>query len=196
MPKLTAATCGNVGSGGRGRGGGRGSDRDGGGRGRGCGHVSGRGSGCGDEARSRQSGNQSNAEVGHEPVDGQTHNQDQQDSNEDAQFLVDNLDGPGMYMVCDRTDLDYDTHKRDTDTDTTCAEVVALASGHGDTSNTRRLLLLDSCSTVNLVSNDDMLHNVHAVPIGMRVRCNAGIVVLTKMGYLGNYPEPDWHTVS
>ena len=37
------------------------------------------------------------------------------------------------------------------------------------------LLLLDSCSTVNIISNRDMLSNIHKVKQPLRVQCNAGM---------------------
>ena len=53
-------------------------------------------------------------------------------------------------------------------------------------------LLLDSCSTVNLISDKDLLTNIHPVPHSLHVRCNAGSVVINHPGYLGSYPEPVW----
>ena len=53
-------------------------------------------------------------------------------------------------------------------------------------------LLLDSCSTVNLISDKDLLTNIHPVPHSLQVRCNAGSVVINHLGYLGSYPEPVW----
>ena len=55
------------------------------------------------------------------------------------------------------------------------------------------LLLLDSCSTVNLISNRDMLHDIHTVDPPLRVRCNAGVRTTNKMGYFGNFPEAVWY---
>ena len=53
-------------------------------------------------------------------------------------------------------------------------------------------LLLDSCSTVNLISDRDLLTDIHPVPHSLQVRCNAGTVVIDHQGYLGGYPEPVW----
>ena len=53
-------------------------------------------------------------------------------------------------------------------------------------------LLLDSCSTVNLISDKDLLTDIHPVPHSLQVRCNAGTVVIDHQGYLGGYPEPVW----
>ena len=53
-------------------------------------------------------------------------------------------------------------------------------------------LLLDSCSTVNLISDKDLLTDIHPVPHSLQVRCNAGSVVIDHQGYLGSYPEPVW----
>jgi hypothetical protein len=54
-------------------------------------------------------------------------------------------------------------------------------------------LLLDSCSTVCLISNGDLLHNIHTVDHWMKVRCNAGVQSKNKMGCLGSFPDPVWY---
>eukprot|EP00980_Cylindrotheca_fusiformis_P020860 scaffold7853_cov118-Cylindrotheca_fusiformis.AAC.1 len=54
-------------------------------------------------------------------------------------------------------------------------------------------LLLDSCSSVDLISNKDLLHDVHPADASMRVHCNAGTVELTQQGYFGDYPLPVWY---
>ncbi len=57
------------------------------------------------------------------------------------------------------------------------------------------MLVLDSASTLNMVCDPDLLHDIHDVPIGINVRCNAGQVTITRQGYLGDFPEPVWlHT--
>ena len=53
-------------------------------------------------------------------------------------------------------------------------------------------LLLDSCSTTNLICNKDWLHDIHENGTSITIRCNAGTVLLTKQGYFGSYPEPVW----
>ena len=53
-------------------------------------------------------------------------------------------------------------------------------------------LLLDSCSTTNLICNKDWLHDIHENGTSITIRCNAGAVLLTKQGYFGTYPEPVW----
>ena len=54
-------------------------------------------------------------------------------------------------------------------------------------------LLIDSCSTVDIISSPDLLHGIHKVSNPIRVRCNAGITTLDQMGYLGDYPELVWY---
>jgi hypothetical protein len=54
-------------------------------------------------------------------------------------------------------------------------------------------LLLDSCSTMDIVSNGNLLHDIHHVNCPVTVRCNAGRVQLTHQGYLGDYPYPVWY---
>jgi hypothetical protein len=55
------------------------------------------------------------------------------------------------------------------------------------------ILLLDSCSTVNLVLNGDLLHDIKEVEWHIRVRCNAGVRTTNQQGRLGNFPEPVWY---
>jgi hypothetical protein len=58
------------------------------------------------------------------------------------------------------------------------------------------VLLLDSCSTVNLITNKDMIHDVRKAKSPMRVRCNAGIKSNSLQGTLGGFPEPVWYNPS
>ena len=58
---------------------------------------------------------------------------------------------------------------------------------------TRDLLLLDSCSTVCVITIKDMLHNIHRVQNTMTVQCNAGIRRTNQMGWIGSFPEPVWY---
>jgi hypothetical protein len=55
------------------------------------------------------------------------------------------------------------------------------------------ILLLDSCSSVNLVCNSALLHDITTVDWSMRVRCNAGVRSTNQQGRLGNFPEPVWY---
>jgi hypothetical protein len=59
-----------------------------------------------------------------------------------------------------------------------------------------KMLVLDSASTLNMVCDPDLLHDINDVPVGINVRCNAGQrVTITRQGYLGDFPEPVWlHT--
>ena len=54
-------------------------------------------------------------------------------------------------------------------------------------------LLLDSCSTTNLISNKSWLCDIHDDGTSILVRCNAGTITLTHKGYFGSYPEPLWY---
>ena len=54
-------------------------------------------------------------------------------------------------------------------------------------------LLIDSCSTVDIISSPDLLHGIHKVSNPIRVRCNVGVTILDQMGYLGDYPRPAWY---
>ena len=53
-------------------------------------------------------------------------------------------------------------------------------------------LLLDSCSTTNLISNKNWLHDIHDNGTSITVWCNAGTVCLAQKGYFGSYPEAVW----
>ena len=54
-------------------------------------------------------------------------------------------------------------------------------------------LLIDSCSTVDIISSPNLLHGIHKVPNPIWVRCNVGVTILDQMGYLGDYPRPVWY---
>jgi hypothetical protein len=54
-------------------------------------------------------------------------------------------------------------------------------------------LLLDSCSTVNLIANKSLLHGIHQVPITMHIQSNAGVTTTNLKGWLGDFPEPVWY---
>ena len=66
-------------------------------------------------------------------------------------------------------------------------------SENGPASLPHTWLLIDSCSTVDIISSPELLHGIHKVPNHIRVRCNAAITVLDQMGYLGDYPLPVWY---
>ena len=53
-------------------------------------------------------------------------------------------------------------------------------------------ILLDSCSTGNIISNPKLLHDFFKAPVAMPVHCNAGTILLTHQAYFGSYPEPVW----
>ena len=56
-------------------------------------------------------------------------------------------------------------------------------------------LLIDSCSTIDIISSPDLLHGIHKVSNPIRVWCNAGVTILDQMGYLGDYPQPVWYNL-
>ena len=59
--------------------------------------------------------------------------------------------------------------------------------------NIQNLLLLDSCSTVCLISDSRLLHNIHRAEKSMTVQCNAGTRTTRHMGWIGTFPEPVWY---
>jgi hypothetical protein len=93
-----------------------------------------------------------------------------------VQYLLDNLEETGDYYT-----LPSDVF-----------EIVAMSASRVNLP-TLQLLLLDSCSTLCLISNPDLLDNIHEVPVGVRVRCNAGTTHTNLQGYLGDFPEPVWY---
>ncbi|KAG7345608.1 hypothetical protein IV203_033139 [Nitzschia inconspicua] len=54
-------------------------------------------------------------------------------------------------------------------------------------------MLADSCSSVDIVSNPDLLHDIHEAKNPLVLHCNAGSVTLTHQGYLEGYPDPVWY---
>ena len=62
-----------------------------------------------------------------------------------------------------------------------------------DTETPECWLMLDSCSTLNLISNKSWLSDIHEVDTAMHIHSTKGVSVTHKMGYLGNYPTPAWY---
>jgi hypothetical protein len=149
---------------GRSAGQGRGSGR--GGR-RGRGHGRGRGG----ESAQREIGGKRD-----EHIHGQDDTREDKGGDE-AQYLLDNLEETSDYYM-----LPSDVF-----------EIVAMSASRVNLP-TLQLLLLDSCSTLCLISNPDLLKNIHEVPVGVRVRCNAGTMHTNLRGYLGDFPEPVWYS--
>ena len=152
---------------GRGRSrGGRGTGR---GAGRGRGNRGGRGGGRGGDA-----GGGGTAGSEHPGTQGRAHTQTDEGADDDALFLTNNLedieDYSGIYSHC--------VH----------SEFVGYTCDSIDST-----LLLDSCSTVNLIANKTLLHGIHKVPTTMRIRCTAGVTTTNLKGWLGDFPEPVWY---
>ena len=53
-------------------------------------------------------------------------------------------------------------------------------------------LLIDSCSTIDIISSPGLLHVIHKVNNPIWIRCNAGVTILDQMGFLRDYPQPVW----
>jgi hypothetical protein len=145
------------------------------GRGRGGGRAGGRGRGHG---RGRGSGS-AQREIGGER-DEHVHGQDgarEDEGGDEAQYLLDNLEETGDYYTLPSNIF----------------EIVAMSASCINLP-TLQLLLLDSCSTLCLISNPNLLDNIHEVPVVVRVRCNAGTTYTNLQGYLGDFPEPVWYS--
>jgi hypothetical protein len=95
---------------------------------------------------------------------------------ENTQFLLDNADS-----VSETVNNYYDYH------------CVCLQQSRMGISNLRQVVLIDSCSSVNLIADPALLYNIHTVERRMRVRCNAGVRSTNQKGWLGNFPEAVWH---
>jgi hypothetical protein len=98
------------------------------------------------------------------------HGQEEADNN--AQFLVNNLEEVKDYM-----DFSYDMYSESyaLDIDTLQADVVTFQLN-------ALTLLLDSCSTLNLLADSAQVDNIHEVDKTIHMRCNVGI---TKMNLIG-----------
>ena len=62
-----------------------------------------------------------------------------------------------------------------------------------DAKTPERWLMINSCSTLNLISNKSWLSNIHEVDTTMHIHSTGGVSITRKMGYLGNYPTPVWY---
>ena len=62
-----------------------------------------------------------------------------------------------------------------------------------DAETPERWLMIDSCSTLDLISNESWLSNIYEVNTTMHIHSTRGVSVTCKMGYLGNYPIPVWY---
>jgi hypothetical protein len=112
------------------------------------------------------------------------HNQEEVNEDDDAQFLVDNLDEVEDYLALS-SGVSAPT-RAPIQADTVQADFIAFQSNEP-------VLLLDSCSTLNLIADRSMLHDIHQVDKTMHVRCNAGITTTNLMGWFGDFPEPVWY---
>jgi len=54
-------------------------------------------------------------------------------------------------------------------------------------------ILADSCSSVDIISSHELLHDIHDAKFPLTLHCNAGAVTISQQGYLGDYPEPVWY---
>lgn len=100
---------------------------------------------------------------------GRTHMQTNGDTDDDAQFLHGNLE-----QVDDYTGV--------------YSDFIGYTCNYDGAS-----LLLDSCSTVNLIANRHLLHGIHKAATTMCIRCTAGVATMNLQGWLGDFPEPVWY---
>jgi hypothetical protein len=151
-------------------------------RGRGGrGHGGGRGSGGRGRGRGGRQANQPNEIPAQEQMRAQGAIEEDDD---EAQFLVDNLDGLEDYLGFS---FSFESSKPVVAPSFDSRQADFIAFQLGDP-----ILLLDSCSTLNLISDESMLRDIHEVDKTMHVRCNAGVTKTNLMGWLGDFPEPVW----
>jgi hypothetical protein len=167
------------GGGGRGRGrGGRGGRGQGGRGGRGGRGRGGRGeSGTGNTDTPTES---SRAPEGETATTGSPRHSKADDANDhdNAQYLIDNPDGN---LESDEEYLPSPLGR----TTSNCFQLLEQANRLSG-----NILLLDSCLSVNLVCNGDLLHDITTVEWSMSVRCNAEVRKRNQQGRLGDFPEP------
>ena len=84
----------------------------------------------------------------------------QESQNDDAGGPDNNQDEAAQYLLDSTDNLDQ-------------VEEYYCYYTHRVGSKDSNILLLDSCSTVNLVADKSILHGIHTVNRTMRVRCNA-----------------------
>ena len=143
--------------------------RGGGGRGRSGRSGRGRGRGRGRGARGEPI-NTTNTPTKDSTADG---------ANDNAQFLLDNTDN---------LDTNEDYSQSSPGITDSCFQMLEQANRLNG-----NVLLIDSCSSVNLICNSDLLHDIVTVDWRMRVRCNAGGRTTNQRGRLGNFPKPVWY---
>ena len=54
-------------------------------------------------------------------------------------------------------------------------------------------ILLDTCSSADLISNPSLLHDIHTVDHSICIYHNEDTTSTNQMGYLGGYPSPVWY---
>ena len=57
----------------------------------------------------------------------------------------------------------------------------------------RKLLLLDSCSTVNLFADPSLVHGIHKANRPLMVKTYGGVKSTDQKAYVGRFPEPVWY---
>jgi hypothetical protein len=84
-------------------------------------------------------------------------------------------------------DLLYDIYSKSyvVDIDTLQADIVTFQLNEST-------LLLDSCTTLNLLADSALVDDIHEVDKTMHVRCNAGIMKMNLMGQFSDFLEPVW----
>ena len=58
---------------------------------------------------------------------------------------------------------------------------------------TRSTLIIDSASSVDIIGDESLIHDVHDAPKPLKVRTVNGCTTISKMAFLGTYPLPVWY---
>ena len=115
-----------------------------------------------------------------------------EDNGSDADNNSQGVAGYPPSVPCSRrSDATHTSPHRRTHINETNHECLSMHDQSGKPMN--RWLLLDSCSTVDIYSNGDLLDNIHKAESPIKVRCNAGSMTLTHQGFVGDYPMPVWY---
>lgn len=116
-----------------------------------------------------------------------------------SQFLLNNLDKVEEYSytlhtttsgMTDRVEeYGYMLHTSDLSRTigSKCPDFLAYT-----TFSNHKLVLDSAASTVNLITEQGLLHGIHRVKRGLHMQCNVGVSRINLMGYLRKYPNTVW----
>jgi hypothetical protein len=79
--------------------------------------------------------------------------------------------------------------------DSRCAECFVQEPQSTSSHSTipQRWVLIDSCSTVDMIADRELLHDIQSTGGSINVHCNAGTVTVRQQGLIGDYPTRVWY---